>query len=109
MATTEMATTAAPDENYPDCLDGDCPDGYQCRHYSTLSDPLAFSICTPLDCTDGDSCPDPGPTTATTVCVGNDPTFCQLDCEAAMEGCPTGMECVWVGDIDVYRCLWPHP
>src|SRR5688500_12233017 len=48
MATTEMATTATTEENYPDCLDGDCPEGHQCRHYSTDSDPLAFSICTPL-------------------------------------------------------------
>jgi len=109
MATTEMATTATPEENYPDCLDGTCPDGFACRQYSTLRDRLAFSICTPLDCTNGDDCPDPSPSTVTPVCVGNDPTFCQLDCETAMDDCPTGMECVWVDYIDVYRCLWPHP
>jgi hypothetical protein len=107
MPTTEMPTTEMPEELYPPCFDGDCPPDHQCRHYSTDVDPLAFSICTPLDCGNDDDCPDPSTGMADTVCVGSMPTFCQLDCAMAMDDCPTGMECVWVTDIDVYRCLWP--
>jgi hypothetical protein len=105
--TTGDPTTGGNDEPYGACPNGDddCTERQDCRTYYDQGQPAA-TVCVEEGCTDAGDCPIPSSGTADPVCVGFDPQFCTLDCEADTSGCPTGMDCAYVEDFQVYRCVW---
>ena len=92
------------DGSYPPCqLDADpvCPKPLMCQQ------PMQGQVnwCA-MGCQDVGECPLPSEGTAVPFCGGpND--VCMLDCGGDAT-CPTGMECVGLGnDGQAMRCVWP--
>jgi hypothetical protein len=95
------------EDPYPPCpMGNECPATHECLQY-TVDGELAFSICVPTGCAGSGECPEPTSGNASPVCVGGAPMFCTLDCAGDTEGCPDGMDCRYVVDFGVWRCLWP--